>query len=169
MSPSIRHILVLCEGNHCRSPLAEALLREALGPRVEVSSAGLGALVGHPAHIETLRILQEANLDLTAHRGRQFTPAAALRANIILVMDKAQKEACERLAPSVRGRVFLLGHWLPPAEQEIPDPIQHGPEAHRATYEHIRRALQLWLPHLRPPGQNPDDPGPAEPESRNDP
>ena len=146
----IRHILVLCEGNHCRSPLAEALLREALGPQVEVRSAGLGALTGHPAHPETQAILREAHLDIAAHRGRQLTAETALRADLILVMDRAQKEACERLAPATRGRVFLLGHWLPPADQEIPDPIHHGPAAHRAAHAHIVRALEPWLPRLRP-------------------
>jgi protein-tyrosine phosphatase len=150
MSPTIRHILVLCEGNHCRSPLAEALLREALAPQVTISSAGLGALVGRPAHEETQRLLEEAHLDPSAHRGRQFTPEAALHADLILVMDRNQKATCERLAPSARGRVFLVGHWLPADEQEIPDPIQHGPKAHRAAFTHIQRALQLWLPHLRP-------------------
>ncbi|HNX32828.1 MAG TPA: low molecular weight protein-tyrosine-phosphatase [Holophaga sp.] len=150
MLPAIHRILVLCEGNHCRSPLAEALLQDALGPHVDVSSAGLAALVGHPAHQETQAILREADLDIRAHRGRQFTPELALRADLILVMDRAQKEACEQLAPSARGRVFLLGHWLPPAEQEIPDPIRRGPEAHRAAHAHILRALASWVPRLRP-------------------
>ncbi len=148
MTVTFRRILVLCEGNHCRSPLAEALLREALGPTVEVHSAGLGALVNHPAHPEVQQILREQGLDIAAHRGRQFTPAAALNADLILVMDRAQKEACDRLAPSARGRVFLLGHWLPPGDQEIPDPIQLGPQAHRATHAHILRALASWLPRL---------------------
>ena len=149
MTANIRRILVLCEGNHCRSPLAEALLQEALGPTVEVSSAGLGALVGYPAHPEAQQIMREQGLDIAGHRGRQFTPAAALHADLILVMDKAQKEACDRLAPSARGRIFLLGHWLPPEEQEIPDPIQRGSKAHRAAHAHILRALEGWLPRLR--------------------
>lgn len=150
MAPNFRNVLVLCEGNICRSPLAEALLREALGPQVEVHSAGMGAMVGHPAHEETQAILREANLDGSAHRGRQFTPEIALKADLILVMDRAQKEACERIAPSARGRVFLLGHWLPSEEQEIPDPIRHGPAAHRAAHARIVRALKLWLPRLQP-------------------
>lgn len=124
-------------------------MREALGPSVEISSAGLGALVGHPAHEETQATLKEVGLDITAHRGRQFTPEGALKADLVLVMDKAQKETCERLAPSLRGRVFLLGHWLSGAEQEIPDPIRHGPTAHRAAHSHIVRALQAWLPRLK--------------------
>ena len=151
MSLVIHRILVLCEGNHCRSPLAEAFLRAALGPGIEVRSAGLEALVGHPAHEESLRLALEHGLDLQAHRGRQFNAEAALDADLILVMDHPQKAACERLLPSARGRVYLLGHWLPPAEQEIADPIQRSAETHRQSCEHIRRALAAWLPRLAPP------------------
>ena len=41
-------ILVICEGNICRSPMAQGLLAAAL-PNAQVHSAGLGALVGMPA------------------------------------------------------------------------------------------------------------------------
>lgn len=150
MSAPVRRILVLCEGNHCRSPLAEALLRNSLGPAFTVGSAGLGALVGHPAHEESCRIAEDQGLDLKAHRGRSFSPELALSTDLILVMDLAQKAACEALVPSARGRVFLLGHWLPEPDREIADPIQRGPEAHRLAHQHIQRALQPWLVRLSP-------------------
>lgn len=153
MLPTIRHILVLCEGNHCRSPLAEALLRKALGPSIQVTSAGLDALIGQPAHRETKALLAKDGIhlaDITAHLGRQVTPDMALGADLILVMDQAQKAACERLAPSTRGRVFLLGHWLPAGQQEIPDPIRGGTEAHHKAHDHIQRALQPWISRLAP-------------------
>jgi len=144
------HILILCEGNHCRSPLAEALLRKALGPGIEVSSAGFEAMVGQPVHKDTRCQGAELGLDLSAHRGRQLRPSLALDADLILVMDRTQKEACEALAPSVRGRVFLLGHWLAPGGQEIADPIHRGPEAHRVACGCIQGAIQTWLPRLAP-------------------
>ena len=150
MITSIRRILVLCEGNHCRSPLAEALLRQSLGPDVSVTSAGLGAMVGQPAHEETQRLALEQGLDLQAHRGRPFSPELALGADLILVMDQAQKATCEALVPSARGRVFLLGHWLPEPDREIADPIQRGPEIHQQAHQHIQRALQPWLLRLSP-------------------
>jgi len=150
MTHAIRHILVLCEGNHCRSPLAEALLRKALGPGFQVRSAGLGALVGEPAHQETRRLGADLGLDISPHRGRQFRPDLALNADLILVMDRAQKAACEALAPSARGRIFLLGHWLTPDRQEIADPIRLGPDAHQLACDHIQGAIQTWLPRLAP-------------------
>ncbi|WP_243295671.1 low molecular weight protein-tyrosine-phosphatase [Geothrix mesophila] len=155
MPLAIRRILVLCEGNHCRSPLAEALLRKALGPAVEVRSAGLGALVAQPAHEETRRLAAGLGLDLEAHRGHQVSPELIRDSDLVLVMDRAQKEAGEALTPHARGRVFLLGHWLSPdgegtASQEIADPIRGGPDAHRLACEHIQGAIQSWLPRLAP-------------------
>ncbi len=153
MLPDIRHILVLCEGNHCRSPMAEAMLRRALDPGIRVSSAGLDALVGQPAHRVTKAWMAKDGIhlsEITAHLGRQVTAELALSADLILVMDQAQKAACERLAPSARGRVFLLGHWLPRGEQEIPDPIRGGAEAHRQAYDRIQSAIQPWISRLAP-------------------
>ena len=42
-------ILVVCVGNICRSPLAEAKLRQLAPASVEVASAGIQAMVDHPA------------------------------------------------------------------------------------------------------------------------
>jgi protein-tyrosine phosphatase len=148
MQPAVQGILVLCEGNHCRSPMAEALLQQALGPGFRVSSAGLGALVDHPPHEEALRLLAAVGIDLAGHRGRQFTAELALGADLILVMDQAQKDTCERWVPSIRGRVYLLGHWLPSGQQQIADPIHRPETAHRQAFEHIQRAIPPWLVRL---------------------
>ena len=154
-TPTIRHILVICEGNHCRSPMAEYLLKTALntgaGPGVGVESAGLGALHGRAADPEAERLMAQRGIDMSAHRGRMLTPKFALAADLILVMDRQQKASCEQLAPSARGRVFLLGHWLPANEQEIVDPFHRGPEAFREALTHIDQAVAAWLPRLLPP------------------
>ena len=97
---------------------------------------------------------------MSAHRGRQLSLDLILESDLILVMDQAQKQACEAMVPSFRGRVFLLGHWLAPAGQaptgpaiagqDIADPISGGPEAHRLACAHIQGAIQSWLPRLAP-------------------
>jgi len=144
----ITSILVVCDGNHCRSPIAEILLRTALGGRVTVSSAGLAALQGEPPAREAERLMRELNLDISAHRGRQLTQEMAEAVDLILVMDHRQKRACERIAPAARNRIFLLGHWQPRSLQEIPDPFGVGPMAFQLAREQISRAVADWQSHL---------------------
>lgn len=151
--PSFRRILVLCEGNHCRSPLAEVLLRAEL-PGIAVESAGLDALEGVPAAEEARRLLAARGLDLSAHRGRQLTPELGLAADLVLVMSLDQKALCEQRIPSLRGRVFLLGQWLPQDRQEIADPHRRGAAAFQTALDHIDQAVAAWRPRLVPQSRN---------------
>jgi protein-tyrosine phosphatase len=150
MNPAFesKYILVVCEGNHCRSPIAMGLLGEALDGGFQVESAGLAAREGYPAHPEVLRLMAARNIDLSGHLSRQFTPTLALASDLILVMDRMQKDWCENMVPSTRGRVFLLGHWQRPSPTEIEDPFPLGPEAFPATLEVIQQCVSNWIPHL---------------------
>jgi protein-tyrosine phosphatase len=147
--PRFKSILVICDGNYCRSPIAEALLKAGVGtggPRVE--SAGLTALEGLPPHPVAQQVMAEQGLDISGHRGRQLTLPIALAADLILVMDERQKRDCGHLAPSARGRLFLLGHWQPEGRKEIPDPSRGGAKAIYGSYEQISRAVADWVPRL---------------------
>ena len=145
--PPIRSILVLCVGNHCRAPIAEGLLRATVGTSIQVTSAGLKALVGVPPDPEAERLMRAHGHDISAHRGRQFTAGLALGADLILVMDGPQKEWCTQLSPSSRGRIFLLGHWLTPS-RDIADPYGQDPAVFRQVYEDIQQSVSAWIPHL---------------------
>jgi protein-tyrosine phosphatase len=146
--PTFKSILVLCEGNHCRSPIAEGLFRQALPLEISVQSAGLKALEGFTAHPTVICLMAELGLDMSSHRGRQLTPAIALSADLILVMDEPQKDLCARMVPGACGRIFLLGHWLSSPPLEISDPFQQGPDAFRRTIEAIQLSVASWLPHM---------------------
>ena len=150
MNPTsiFKSILVLCEGNHCRSPLAEALLREALPPEITVESAGFNALEGFQAHPEVLRIMAEREIDVSGHRGRQLTSLMALSSDLILVMEDQQKDRCGKIAPGARGRIFLLSHWLSSPPQDISDPLHKDHEAFRLAFEIIQNSVASWLPHV---------------------
>lgn len=150
-----RSILVLCEGNHCRSPIAEGLLKAGLEPRIRVASAGLGAQDGYAPHSEAIRLMAERGIDITRYRSQQLTPAIALAADLILVMERTQKEWCEAMVPSTRGRVFLLGCWLPPGQQEIPDPLHKPREAFARAFENILRSVTVWNDQLSAPRRTP--------------
>ncbi len=66
---------MLCTGNICRSPAAEAMLRHrlhALGVEARIRSAGL-LDDGRPAHTSSVDTLAVRGLDITAHRSRRLT------------------------------------------------------------------------------------------------
>ena len=146
----IESILVVCDGNHCRSPIGEALLRSRSGGRLAVSSAGLGALVGVPPDPTAQRLMAERGLDISGHRGRQLTTALALGADLILVMDHRQMVECGMLAPRSRSRIFLLGHWRPAAQREIIDPFRTNEDVFMAVLGQIEASVDDWLPRLLP-------------------
>jgi protein-tyrosine phosphatase len=148
-----KSILVLCEGNHCRSPIAEGLLKAGLAPGIQIESAGLGAKNGYAPHTEAIKLMAEQGIDITRYRSRQVTPAMALAADFILVMEQDQKEWCETQLPSTRGRVFLLGCWLPPEQQEIPDPLNKPKETFALVFETIFQSVIAWRNHLSTPGR----------------
>lgn len=140
-----RKLLVVCVGNICRSPMAQVVLRRDLAQGWSVSSAGLGALVGEPAAPEALLSLQAKGLDATEHRARQVTTEMLREAELVFVMENAQKSALEKSFPWACGRVFRLGHW---DDLEIADPYRRPQAVFDATLEAIVRCCTAWAPKL---------------------
>ena len=67
-------VLVVCDGNICRSPMAEAIInQDCKGKGLTVASAGVGALVGKPVDATALQLLHENGYDHPAHEARQLT------------------------------------------------------------------------------------------------
>jgi protein-tyrosine phosphatase len=101
-------ILVVCTGNICRSPLAEAALRAALPPGFTVASAGTGAMVDAPPPPELLAVAAAHGLDVAGHRGRQLTERVATEATLLLTMTNEHRSAAVRTAPRVANRTVTF-------------------------------------------------------------
>lgn len=139
----LERVLMVCTGNICRSPMAEALLRVRLERRGggTVESAGLAALEGWPADPVAVELLAERGLDLSTHRGRQLTPQLLARFDVVLVMDLAQQRRLAALAPSTRARVRRIGGL---SDFDVPDPFRLP----RAAFERALGLIERGLDDL---------------------
>lgn len=101
-------ILTVCTGNICRSPAAERLLAAHLGDSVQVSSAGTGALEGHPVDAEMAPLIIAAGGDPSGFAARQITAEIVKGADLILTATTEHRSRVVRLAPATVRRTFTL-------------------------------------------------------------
>jgi protein-tyrosine phosphatase len=141
----MKSILVVCVGNICRSPVAEALLKQQF-PDKTIWSAGLGALVGNAADPLAMESAAAHGLDLSAHRAQQLAAWMCQSAELILVMEQRHKTEIEQLYPLARGKVFRLGEL---GTFDIADPYRQPKAAFETAYTHIARGVAEWAPRIR--------------------
>ncbi len=87
MDPDRARLLVVCTGNVCRSPLAMLLLRRrlgALGPALEITSAGSRAMVGHLMANRAAAEARRLGLDPIGVVAHQLEPADVADADLVL-------------------------------------------------------------------------------------
>ena len=140
----MNNILVLCTGNICRSPMAAALLQQAL-PSTQINSAGLAACIGVPADPWAVALMQELTLDISGHRGRQVSMPMLRAADLVLVMDVPQQRQLESHYPAGRGKISRFCHF---GGRDVPDPYREGEQAFRLALQLIESGVADWTERL---------------------
>lgn len=160
MKPSARnttnrrkpHVLFVCTGNVCRSPMAEYLLRHNLGPQAEwkVSSAGLYTSDGMAASPPAIEVLREQGIDLTPHRSRAVTKDGIDSATLIVVMTASHVTELKQRFPEAQDRIYLLKSFDPGSGGgDIPDPLGSTTDQYRKTRDEINSALLDLILYLK--------------------
>lgn len=142
----IQSVLVVCVGNICRSPAAEKLFQHTCSDKLMISSAGLGAVVGHAIDEKMQQCLIDAGITELAHKARQLTPEIAQQADLILAMEKAHVHQITLIAPHAHGKTLLLGKWA--GDAEVPDPYQRDEAFFAQVYREIDQHVNQWVSRL---------------------
>ena len=140
-----KNIMMVCVGNICRSPIAEALLKHQQ-PQLNVYSSGIGALVGKPADPKSVSLMANKNIDLSQHCAQQINALLVSNADLILTMEQGHIDTIQAKFPEARGKVHLIGKWND--NQEVPDPYKKTDTAFIAAAELIEAGIKQWQKKL---------------------
>lgn len=161
---------MVCLGNICRSPTAEAVLRHkleraGLGERVLVDSAGTyGGHAGDPPDPRAQRHAAARGYDLSRLKARQVEDADFDRFDLVLAMDRSNLRSLAQAAPEgATAQVVLLGAYASNADStvdasgaggrdaagEIPDPYYGPPAGFERVLDLVEAACEGLVQTLR--------------------
>lgn len=106
------HLLFVCTGNICRSPIAERLAA-AYAARAGIdglttTSAGTRALVGHSIHRDASCVLEDLGGDSSNFAARRLSAKIVSSADLVLTMTRAHRDSVLELAPHMLHSTFVL-------------------------------------------------------------
>lgn len=154
---SVPSVLLVCLGNICRSPTAEAAVREAAqraGVDVAVSSAGTGSWhVGAPPDERMQRVAGEAGLLLDGV-ARRVDAQMIEQADLVLAMDASNLDDLREIAgvAGVETPIRRFREFDPLAgddDLDVPDPYYGGERGFVEVVEIARRAAGGVVEFLR--------------------
>jgi protein-tyrosine phosphatase len=149
-------ILFVCLGNICRSPTAEGVMRglvaeAGLEREVELESAGTGDWhVGHPPDERATSAAAARGVELGG-QARQVTEADFGEFDMIVAMDRSNRDALHALAPDedARRKVFLLREFGDGAELDVPDPYYGATDGFEEVLDIVERSCSALLEEVR--------------------
>jgi protein-tyrosine phosphatase len=141
-------LLLLCTGNICRSPIAEALFKHYFGrtdQRAQVISRGLSVRAGQPPHHHSISVAAARQVLIDpAKRAAKVTALDVQASTVIFVMEAYQRAALIKRYPQAAGKVFLLQ-----TNGDIPDPLGKSRLAFETVWQQIDAGVQEWMQRLR--------------------
>lgn len=104
------NILFVCTGNTCRSPMAEAVLKDKASDW-NVKSAGVFAQSGSPISPQAIEVLQRRNIEFV-HKSQPVDPSLIEWAHYVLTMTRSHKESLKNIVPRHADKYFTLKEFI---------------------------------------------------------
>lgn len=147
------HVLFVCLGNICRSPMAEAVFRhlveqEGLAEQISIDSCGIGGWhAGERPHTGTQKVLTQNRIAHDTLRARQITSRDFEDYDYIVCMDDENMSALNRMTPAGKKVYRLLDFAPSTEEQNVEDPYYTG--RFEYVYELVQAGCQGLLEEIK--------------------
>ncbi|HEC04603.1 MAG TPA: low molecular weight phosphotyrosine protein phosphatase [Thiothrix sp.] len=146
-------VLMVCMGNICRSPTAQAVFekvveRRGLSDQITIDSAGTHAYhVGEQPDRRSQSVALDRGIDMSAQRARQVEASDFDRFDYVLAMDKSNYNDLKRLAsPAQRKKLHLFLDFAKDWDvAEVPDPYYGGSHGFERVLDMVESASEGLL------------------------
>lgn len=95
----MKNILVLCNGNSCRSQIAEGYLRHFAGGKANVYSAGIET---HGVNPRAIEVMQEQEIDISFHTSNHVDEYLAIPFDYVITVCDHALEKCPALPSTAK-------------------------------------------------------------------
>lgn len=130
-------VLFLCTGNSSRSQIAEALLQQAAGGRVEALSAGSNP---KPLHPNAVRVMRERGVDISKRQTKHLHGFSRRRFDYVISLCDRVREVC----PEFPGAPATI-HWSIPDPAAEPGPDDETYPAFVRTADELETRIRFLL------------------------
>ena len=130
-------VLILCTGNSARSQMAEGLLRDMAGDRVEVASAGVA-----PTHVrpEAIEAMKEIGIDISTHRSKSIDELTTRAFDYVITVCDNANQHCP-IFPGPCSRI----HWSIEDPAAVAGEDKTRIEAFRSARNELRERLVKFI------------------------
>lgn len=153
MANKIEKVLIVCMGNICRSPTAEAVLRSKAaqaGVALEIDSAGtIGYHQGNTPDERSRAAGEARGYSFAGIRARQVVAEDFERFDYILAADQANlRDLIAQCSAHHRQKLALFMSYSSASVTEIPDPYYGGAQGFETVLDLIEAASEQFLTRL---------------------